>query len=383
MARIAGYDGGDREEQLLAALKQGVATESDDGWGRIPEKDMYIGSIVDICVSKGYVKASRLGFAGYFVTKVGYAETYIRQCWHVWQKRRDFDAVREWVTNSNTFTPSKLSGPLLFLDSHKAWLERRNPNARQKKTAKKPTIKELRHLVQAYRNMLDRLGGEHVKLAEDADREPRVWNQIVLERATIEAEFSEATGDTEFPVTATRHEDVDDEQGDAQEADDAVLSGERSEPQDSLPESKQYQGVDFTLVGEIQVPPRHPQRPQKPVLRLPHCVVREPDIVDHSIIIQPDTRPNPATIVLSPTAVAGDERDETEHRFQLPAKWAGRASAISDKRCRNLRAAFYKAWGQYLTLAQVEAALKLPKKMWLGAKTVADVLAQIDALTSA
>ena len=103
MARITGYDGGDGEEQLLAALKQGVATESDDAWGRIREKDMYIGSIVDICVSKGYVKASRLGFAGYFVTKVGYAETYIRQCWHVWQKRRDFDAVREWVTNSNTF----------------------------------------------------------------------------------------------------------------------------------------------------------------------------------------------------------------------------------------------------------------------------------------
>ena len=141
--------------------------------------------------------------------------------------------------------------------------------------------------------------------------------------------------------------------------------------------------MDFTLVGEIQVPPRHPQRPQKPVLRLPHCVVREPDIVDDSIIIQPDTRPDPATIVLSPTAVAGDERDETEAPLPATSKMGRQASAISDMRCRNLRAAFYKAWGQYLTPAQLEAALKLPKKMWLGAGTVADVLAQIDAFMSA
>ena len=147
--------------------------------------------------------------------------------------------MRQWLAN-NTFKPAKASGPILFLDSHKAWL---NPNARQKKQ-KKLSAKEWRQLAQFYRNSLDQVGDEHVKLAEDADREPRVWNQIVLERAKIEAEFSETAGDLEFPVTATRPEGVDDEQGAAQEAVGAVLLEEHADFDDAvqpqeLPSGKQ------------------------------------------------------------------------------------------------------------------------------------------------
>ena len=383
LAKIVGYDGGDSEDVLLNALKQAVDIEIADNWDRIRKKDMYIGSIVGTIIARGYIKKSRLGFAGYMVTFVGKAETYCRQCLACWRKRRDFDTVRQWLAN-NTFKPAKASGPILFLDSHKAWL---NPNARQKKQ-KKLSAKEWRQLAQFYRNSLDQVGDEHVKLAEDADREPRVWNQIVLERAKIEAEFSETAGDSEFPVTATRPEGVDDEQGAAQEAVGAVLLEEHADfddavqPQDSLPESKQYQGVDFTVVGKIHIPPRHPQRPLKPVLRLPHCVVREPDIAGDSIIIQSDTRPDPARIVLSPTAVAGDERDEIERLNGLPANWA-RKSALKDARCRNIRAFFYREWGARLTPAELKTALKLPRKVWSDAGTVADVLAQIDALMAA
>lgn len=73
-------------------------------------------------------------------------------------KRRDFDTVREWVATANGFKPAKLSGPLLYLDSHKAWSARLTPDAPKKKP-KRLTAKELRQLIQAYRNMLDRSGG--------------------------------------------------------------------------------------------------------------------------------------------------------------------------------------------------------------------------------
>ena len=209
--------------------------------------------------------------------------------------------------------------------------------------------------------MLDRVGGEHVKLAEDVDREPRVWNQVIQERAAIEAEFSgrRLVLNSDFPVTATREQENDgieaDEQGDHeddQEAEDAVLSEEQHpgtaadtgnaiEPQGAIPVQEQYQGVDFTVVGEIHIPPRRSARPKKPVLRLQHCVVQEPDIVGDSIIIQSDTRPDPARIVLSPTAVVGDARDEIERQYGLQANWA-RKSALNDTRCRNVRAFVYR-----------------------------------------
>ena len=188
MARITGYNGGDGEDQLLAALKQVVATEARDAWSRIRDKDMWIGSIVEICVARGYVKKSRLTFAGYFYHKVGYAETYIRQCWQCWQKRRDFDHVRDWVSANNSFKPAKLSGPIMFLDSHKAWSDRLKSDAAKKKLQRKRTAKEWRQLAEAYRSMLDRSGGVIVRWADEDGRDARDWNVIVQERAALEAE---------------------------------------------------------------------------------------------------------------------------------------------------------------------------------------------------
>jgi hypothetical protein len=214
MAKITGYDGGDGEEQLIAALRQAVAEEEGGTWDKIRTKYMQIGSIVDICVAKGYVKASRLGFVGYFRTKVGYAETTCRDCLKCWQKRRDFDRVHEWVKSNNCFKPAKASGPILFLDSHKAWSERLCPGAAKKRPPKKLTAKELRQLVQAYRSMLDRVGGEHVKQAEINQFETRVWNTIVQERAALESELGESKSDAEFPVTTTRSQESDEPDND-------------------------------------------------------------------------------------------------------------------------------------------------------------------------
>jgi hypothetical protein len=81
--------------------------------------------------------------------------------------RREFDAVREWVATNNTFKPPKLSGPLLYLDSHKAWSQRLRPDATPKRQVKKLTAKELRQLVEAYRSMLDRSGGVITKWAQE------------------------------------------------------------------------------------------------------------------------------------------------------------------------------------------------------------------------
>lgn len=85
MVKITGYDGGDGEPALLAALKERLATESTDAWTRVRAKDMYIGAIIEIAVARGYIKASRLGFAGYMVTKIGFAETHCRDCLKCWQ----------------------------------------------------------------------------------------------------------------------------------------------------------------------------------------------------------------------------------------------------------------------------------------------------------
>ena len=74
LAKIVGYDGGDSEDVLLNALKQAVDIEIADNWDRIRKKDMYIGSIVGTIIARGYIKKSRLGFAGYMVTFVGKAE---------------------------------------------------------------------------------------------------------------------------------------------------------------------------------------------------------------------------------------------------------------------------------------------------------------------
>ena len=211
-SKIVGYDGGDGEPQLLAALKEALAVEVNDAWEKVRVKYMYIGSIIDIAKAKGLIKKSRLGFAGYMATHVGYAEKTCRDCLRCWEKRRDFNDVREWVATTNLFKPEKPTGPMLYLDSHKAWSNRLKSG---QAPARPKTLgaKELRKLLRAYQDMLDRVGGEHVKQAEINHFEPRVWNAIVQERAALEVEMSKTVSDpSAFPVDATRDEvDGDDE----------------------------------------------------------------------------------------------------------------------------------------------------------------------------
>ena len=111
----------------------------------------------------------------------------------------------------------------------------------------------------------------------------------------------------------------------------------------------------------------------------PDPVVPPEVVADDSIIVMAS---EPANIVLSPTAVVGDERDEIERQYGLSANWA-RKSALNDTRCRNIRAFVYREWGARLTPAELKAALKLPKTVWSDAATVGDVLAQIATLMAA
>jgi hypothetical protein len=209
MAVVQGYDGGDGEEQLLAALREIMASAEADSWEKIRVKYMKIGSITEIARARGYIKNSRLGFVGWCVSKIGYGETTARDSFKCWEKRRDFDAVRAWVAENNTFKPGKLSGPLLYLDAHKAWSQRLRPDATPRQQARKLTAKELRQLVQAYRSMLDRSGGVITKWAAEDGRDTREWNIIVQERAAIEIELGEGNGngngdEDRFPLHATR-----------------------------------------------------------------------------------------------------------------------------------------------------------------------------------
>ena len=123
------------------------------------------------------------------------------------EKRRDFNDVREWVATTNLFKPEKPTGPMLYLDSHKAWSNRLKSG---QAPARPKTLgaKELRKLLRAYQDMLDRVGGEHVKQAEINQFEPKcVENAIVQERAALEAEMSKTVSDpSAFPVDATRDE---------------------------------------------------------------------------------------------------------------------------------------------------------------------------------
>ena len=287
MVKITGYDGGDGEPALLAALKERLATESTDAWTRVRAKDMYIGAIIEIAVARGYIKASRLGFAGYMVTKIGFAETHCRDCLKCWQKRRDFDTVREWVATANGFRPAKLSGPLLYLVSHKAWSARLTPDAPKKKP-KRLTAKELRQLIQAYRNMRDRSGGVIVKWADEDGRDAREWNRIVAERAAIEAELSEPDDDSDFPVSSIHD------------------NAEPEEPEDDVPETEQYPGTESSPEPEVEAP--DPVEPEQDV------PVEEPYRGEES----------------SPAAIAAPERPPWVSAAAIIPEWLAREPVAHD-----------------------------------------------------
>ena len=375
--RIVGYDGGDSEEALLKALREAIAAEVSDAWDKIVDKYMYMGSIIETAIAKGYVKQSRLGFAGYFLTTIGYAEKTCRDCLRCWEKRRDFFDVKAWVTSNNSYKPPKATGPLLFLDGHKAWLKHNDPDPVTPQQ-KKLTLKQARRMIHAYRSMLDRVGGEHVKQAELNQFEPRVWHQITMERAALEAEMSENTGDpTPFPVTATRDDEADEAEG--AELDDAEEGGD---PHQGTVE-EQTPGTGFSIAEPVVPPPRHPPRPVKPTLALSN----EPAAQDAMELLRDlaarealpvtveiakpvgGTPPSPITLDAKLDAVA-----ETEGLWKLKG-WAGKP-ASDDAVLRSKRASFLRYHPD--TSTKNAAWLGAQKRdFWRGERDDAAVIARL------
>ena len=195
-----GYEGGDSEEALIAALEQDFASETTDALEKVKTKYIRAGHIIAIAVARGYTK--KLGFKGWLALKVGCGETHARNCTNCWKLRHDFDRVADWWRSGNTeFQPSKLSGPMLYLELHKGWKERGLSDAEKlaKRRRKGLGNKQLRLLLALHRNWLGRLVSEHLKWAETDNREPRVLSQINRERAEAESDEDEVT----FPLTST------------------------------------------------------------------------------------------------------------------------------------------------------------------------------------
>jgi hypothetical protein len=100
----------------------------------------------------------------------------------------------------------------------------------------------------------------------------------------------------------------------------------------------------------------------------------------------PNIRPDPAEIMLSPDAVSPDQRDDIERQFKLSPNWAGPkakndAAARRIVALRNARAHFYLVCGERLTEDERKAALKVgkDKTVWEPGTPIAAVLTKIAA----
>ena len=188
---------------LIAALERVHRAKSAPTHGMKVETkcDMYIGSVIETAIGLGYIKKSGMTFAGYVNKHVGYGEKTARDCLRSWEKRHDFAEVKAWVLHGNTgYKPPKATGPLLYLDAHKAWSNRLKPN--RPPPTPKLTLKDARTMLMVYRDILDSVGAEHLQLAQYADREPRAWLAGAQRRMEIEARFSESTGSPAAPYHA-------------------------------------------------------------------------------------------------------------------------------------------------------------------------------------
>jgi hypothetical protein len=126
--------------------------------------------------------------------EIGKGETHGRDCLSCWKCRHSFDAALAWWRAGNTgFMPAKLSGPRFAIELCKAYGNRMQGNTPSQRKGK--TAKELREEAARWRSRFDRLKGEHVKWAQEDNREPRVLYVIEREIAAEETE-------SEFPVEA-------------------------------------------------------------------------------------------------------------------------------------------------------------------------------------
>ena len=356
---IRGYVGGDDEALLIAALKECIEQECADAWDKVETESVSIGSVIETAIGLGYIKKSGMTFAGYVNKHVGYGEKTARDCLRSWEKRHDFAEVKAWVLHGNTgYKPPKATGPLLYLDAHKAWSNRLKPN--RPPPTPKLTLKDARTMLMVYRDILDSVGAEHLQLAQYADREPRAWLAGAQRRMEIEARFSELTGSPAAPYHAKRPDKLDEEV-----VEDVIEPEPEPEPEP----------VTVTPEPEPVTPEPEPITPEpEPITPEPEPVTPEPD-VPHPVRYPGTglvvTLPNPSTLVLDGDMAAATVFDiETANDLR---PWSG-PPGKRDAECHSKRASFFSQWGAYLNNTQRTIALSRPRKFWLGVSTVADVL---------
>jgi hypothetical protein len=380
MAKITGYDGGNGEGQLIAALKQEFAAEVNDAWEKIRTTYMYRGSIIEIAIEMHYIKTSGLGFQGWLGVNVGFGATHARECLRCWKLRRDFDRVVEWVKTNNSFRPSKLSGPVLYLEAHKAWSDRLKSDVeKDKRRGRKPTLKEMQQALAAYRGFVDRIGDEHVALARDADREPRVWLQISQERAVLEQELGEDRDDSRLPVEAKRpvpkpdDDERPDDDGDT--TSDGQHPGGASDPPPApnavTPDGATGEGV----TGEGQHPgvgddPPPPGFDRPDFLDVAAGLAVEQRRANLYMVPPPPITSDPSTVVFLADVTSKEERTAVEEQYGLRG-WSG-VSSLDETALRNKRAAFLKCAG-HISEDDLAVIRKADKTFLRGVTTVAQV----------
>ena len=344
-----GYTGGDGEEQLVAAISALLDEEEEDTVKNIKNKYWVIGSAIEIAIARGYTKAP--GLRGWFFNNFKKGETHAKECLRCWQDRDAFDRVYAWWKTGNTgFVPSKVSGPRFSNEICKAYRERLTSDAdklARKNRGKNLSAKQLREQAALWRARYDRLKGEHLAWSKQDQREPRELIAIEIEIAADE------TPEAELPIHATRPTDTSTE-------DDATDGDAQTDPA-----TEQHPGADDPVVSD-------------PIVELDPIVTPDP-VVE----LDPSTKPD----VLSASAVTGDQRDDIERQYKLPANWSG-AKATTEKAAhrivayRNARAHFYLVCGADLTPDEHAAARKVgkDKTTWEAGTPIASVLAKIAAL---
>ena len=89
-----GYDGGDGEPQLVAALRELLDAEESDTVTRIKSHYWKTGHIVEIAIAREYTKAP--GLKGWFFNHFGKGVTHAKECLQCWKNRETFDRAYAW-----------------------------------------------------------------------------------------------------------------------------------------------------------------------------------------------------------------------------------------------------------------------------------------------
>jgi hypothetical protein len=266
-----GYDGGESEEALIAALRELLNEEEGDTITKIKTKYWPTGHAIEIAKAKGYIQ--KMGLKGWMFHNFQRSETHARDCLTAWQCRRQFDDAYKWWKSGNTnYMPQKLSGPRFCVDLCKAYEKRLEAPAPRRKG---PTAKQLRAVIAAYRSGFGRLKTEHVQWAEEDQRASRVLTVIEQEIEEAEAEIATGTdGDGQWPLNATRDGDIEDEADDnsdeAGEADEEADKGDETpddttedntDADNTIPDTEHTQGEGFVVIDKI-APPKRAARPR-------------------------------------------------------------------------------------------------------------------------